>query len=117
MSTSAVTARLAQVEDVASLVLKAERSALAEVEQYRHQTQDSVAGSSLRAEQLHQRTEERIMRLRERMTIAAEDRLAQISSEMAALASDMGTDEFKLALLDNAIARVTEELVGISESS
>ena len=113
MRTPAVTARLAQTEDAASLVLEAERVALAEVEHYRLQTQGLVATSCLRAELVHKRTEARIERLGERMAAVAQLRQAQMSAEMAALAGDMGTDVSALALLDSAIARVTEELAGI----
>lgn len=114
MRTPAVTARLAQTEDAASLVLEAERVALAEVENYRRQTQGLVAASCLQAELVQKRTEARIKRLGERMTAAAQLRQAQMSTEMAALAGDMGTEVSTLALLDSAIARVTEELAGIS---
>lgn len=117
MRTPAVTARLAQTEDLASLVLEAERAALAEVEDYRRQMLRLVAVSWLRAELVRKRTEARIKRLREQMTAAAQVRQVRISSEMEALAGDMDTDISTLALLDSAIARVTEELAGISESS
>ena len=117
----AVTARLAQTEDAASLVLEAERAALAEVEHYKRKMLGLVAASCLRAELVHKRNEARIERLRERMTAAAQLRQVQISNEMEALAGalvgDMDTDASTLALLDGAIARVTEELAGISESS
>ncbi len=113
MCTPAVIARLAQTEDVASLVLEAERVALAEVEHYQRQTLQLVAASCLRAELVHKRTAARIKRLRERMTVAAQLRQVRIGSEMAALAGDLGADSSSHALLDSAIARVTEELAGI----
>ncbi|MDD5176169.1 MAG: hypothetical protein PHQ05_07095 [Sterolibacterium sp.] len=103
--------------DAASLVLEAERVALAEVEHYKHQMQELVAESSLRAEQLHKRTEARIKRLHERMTAAAQLRQAQINSEMVALEGEMVTDGSTSAPLDSAIVRIAEELAGISESS
>lgn len=115
MSPSAVIARLAQSEEGASLVLEAERVALAEVEHCRLQRLRLVAVSWLRAELVHRRAEARIERLRERMSAATRVRHTRISSEMAALAADTGADTAILALLDTAIARVTEELAGISE--
>lgn len=115
MSPPAVIARLAQSEDGASLVLEAERVALAGVELCRLQALRLLAASWLRAELVHKRTEARTERLRERMSAATRVRHKRISSEMAALAADTGADTAILALLDSAIARVTEELAGISE--
>ena len=117
MITPAVAARLAQEENVASLVLEAERAALAEVEHYRRGTLLLVAASWLRAELVHKRAQAKIKLLRERMAIAARVRQVQISRDMEALAGDTGTNVSILALVDSAIARVTEELAGISESS
>ncbi len=116
MRRSAVTARLAQSEDVAALVVEAERAALAEVEQYRLKISDLVAASRLRAELLHQRTGARIERLRERMAAAAQLRRAQMDGEMETLAGEHDTDVSTLARLDTAIARVAEELAGFQES-
>lgn len=117
MRTSAVAARLTQAEDAASLVLEAERAALAEVEQYRLQMLRLVATSCLRAELVRKRAETRIERLRERMQAAARLRQERIDSELQTLACDMATDSPDLALLDSAIHRVAEELAGLPESS
>ena len=117
MCTPAVAARLAQTEDVASLVLEAERVALAEVYHFKLQMLRLVAASWLRAELVHKRTEVRTERLRQRMRAAAQVRQAQLSSEMEALAGDMDADGAIPALLDRAIGRVTEELAAIPESS
>jgi hypothetical protein len=51
------------------------------------------------------------------MAAAARLRQERIRSEMAALAGGMGTDESALSTLDRAIARVTEEVAGTSETS
>jgi hypothetical protein len=117
MRTPAVTARLAQAEDAASLVLEAERAALAEVEHYRLQMLRLVATSCLRAELVRKRAETRVQRLRERMKATAQLRQERISCDMQALACDPGSDSPELALLDSAIHRVAEELAGIPESS
>ncbi|TRZ99526.1 MAG: hypothetical protein D4R84_01790 [Rhodocyclaceae bacterium] len=117
MCTLAVAARLAQTEDVASLVLEAERAALAEVENFKLQTLRLVATSWLRAELVHKRTEARTRRLRQRMTTVAQLRQQQISSEMEALAGDKDTDGSIPAALDSAIGRVTQELAATPESS
>ena len=117
MRTPAVTARLAQSEDDASLVLEAERAALAEVEHYRLQMLRLVATGCLRAELVRKRAETRIQRLRERMQAAAQLRHERIDCEIQALACDPGTDSPDLALLDSAIHRVAEELAGLPESS
>ena len=116
MRKPAVTARLAKTEDVASLVLEAERVALADVEQCKRQALRVVAVGLLRAELVHKRSEARIRLVRERMKVAAGIRQLQISSDMEALAGDTGADVSILALVDSAIARVAEELAGISES-
>lgn len=115
MRTPAVTTRLAQSEDAASLVLEAERAALAQVEQYRLQTLRLVATSCLRAELVRKRADTRIERLRERMQAAAELRQERIDSEMQAMACDTAPDSPELAPLDRAIHRVAEELAGIPE--
>ena len=117
MRTSAVTARLAQSEELASLVLEAERAALSEIEQFKRQTLRLVVTSWLRAVLVHKRTQTRIKRLRERMTAEAQVRQARISCEMQALAGDIGEEASVLPALESAIARVTEELVGTSELS
>ena len=117
MRTPAVTARLAQSEDDASLVLEAECAALAEVEQYRLQMLELVATSRLRAELVRKRAETRVQNLRERMNAAAQLRQERIDSEMRAMACDTAADSPELALLDSAIHRVAEELAGIPESS
>ena len=117
MRTSAVTARLAQSEELAALVLEAERAALSEIEQFKRQTLRLVVTSWLRAVLVHKRTQARIKRLRERMTAKAQLRQARISCEMQALAGDIGEEASVLAALESAIARVTEELVGTSELS
>lgn len=117
MCTPAVTTRPAQTENDASLVLEAEHVALAEVEQYKCQTLRLVAASWLRAELVHKRTEARISRLRERMAAAAQVRQLQIGKEMATLAGDTATDGAIPIPLERAIARVVEELAGISETS
>ena len=117
MRTPAVTARLAQSEDAAALVLEAERAALAEVEQYRLQMLELVATSRLRAELVRKRAETRTERLRERMKSAAQLRQERIDCEMQAMACDPGTDAPELALLDSAIDRVAGELAGPPESS
>ena len=116
MCMPAVAARLAQTKDVAGLVLEAERAALAEVEYCRLQALRLVAVDCLRAELVHKRTQARIVRFRDCMTAAAQLRQVRIGSEMLALAGDIGTDVPALALLDGAVARVTEELAGVPES-
>lgn len=108
---------LAPRGDAASLVLEAERVALAGVEDCKHQAAQLVATSRLHAELAYQRTEARIKRLHEQMAAAAQRCQMQISSEMAALANNVGTDGSIPATLDDAIARVTAELAGIPESS
>lgn len=115
MSTPAVTARLSQTGDIASLVLEAERSALAGVEQCRQQALGRVAASRLQAKRVHRRGEARIERLRGRMAATAQARLAQIGGEIAALSGAMGASVPTLAPLDAAIARMTEELAGSPE--
>ena len=117
MRTPAVTAHLAQTDDVASLVLEAERVALAQVEHCNRKALCLIATAWLRAELVHKRTDVRIKRLRERMVAAAQLRQRRISSDMEALAGDMGEDASILALPDSAIARVSEELAGIAASS
>lgn len=115
MRTPAVTAHLAQSEDAASLVLEAERAALAEVEQYRMQMLRLVATSCLRAELVRKRADTRMERLRERMKAAAQLRQERIDSEMQAMACDAAPDSPEFAPLDSAIHRVAEELAGIAE--
>lgn len=117
MCTPATTAHLAQTGDVVSLVLKAERAALSEIEHFKLQTRRLVVVNCLRAVLVHKRTELRIRRLRERMAAAARLRRAQIGSEMEALAVDAVQDLSSLAPLHRAIDRVSAELAGISEPS
>jgi hypothetical protein len=117
MCTPAVTAHLAQTEDVASLVLEAERAALSDMENFKRQTLLLIVTSWLRAALVHKRTEARIKRLRERMTADAQARHVRVCCETEALATDIGDDASLLAPLDSAIVRVTEELAAISESS
>lgn len=76
----------------------------------------SVAASHAQADRLHQRTQARIERLRQRMTAAAQARQAQICRETETLAADQDPDAAILARLDKAIARVAEELAGTAES-
>ena len=114
MRTPAVTARLAQTDDAASLVLEAERVALAEVEQCNRKALCLVAAAWLRAELVHKRTDVRIKRLRERMTSATQVRQVQIRGEMETLAGDVGADASILELTDGAIARVSDELAGLA---
>lgn len=116
MRTPAVAARPAQSEDAASLVLEAERAALAEVEQYRLQMLRLVATGCLRAELVRKRAETRIERLRERMQAAAQLRQERIGGELQALADAAATDTFDLAPLDGAIHQVAGELAGVTES-
>ena len=117
MRTSAVGAYLAETEDPVSIVLEAERAALADVESFRRHTLRLVTVSCLRAVLVQKRTEARIKRLRERMTTDAQLRRDRICSEMEALAADTGVDISLVPSLDKAIAGVTAELAGISESS
>jgi hypothetical protein len=117
MSTPAVAARFAQIEDVASLVLVAEQTALAEVERCSRQALRLVAESRLQAEWLHKRTEARIERVRQRMKAAAQARQVEIAGEMAALAGDPGSEGPALELLDSAITLLAEELAGVAGSS
>lgn len=117
MSTPAATARLAHAEDAALRVLEAERAAFAQIEQCKRQSLRLVAESSARAEQVRRRAEARIERLRERMCAAARLRLERMSGEMDALALDTGTGESTVSLLDRAIARLTEEIAGLSQAS
>lgn len=111
-STSAVSARLAQVEAAASDVLAAERAALAHIEHCKREALRLVADSGACTELIHKRTEARIERLRERMRAAAQLRQQRIRSEMAALASDIGTDASMLTVLDAALALIVDELAG-----
>jgi len=115
MSTPAAPAHLAQTGDVVSLVLEAERAALSEIEHFKLQTRRLVVANCLRAVLVHKRTEVRIMRLRERMTAAAQLRHAQICSDMEALAVDAVQDISTFAALHRAIDRVSAELAGIPE--
>ncbi len=117
MRTPALIARLAQAEDAASLVLDAERTALAAVEHYRRQMLLLLAISCLRAELVRKRTEARIQRIRERMKAAARVRRETISNEIEALAVDTGVDLSVLTALDKGVSRVIEELAGVSKSS
>ena len=117
MRTSAVGAYLAETGDPASIVLEAERAALADVESFERQTLRLVTVSCLRAVLVQKRTEARIKRLRERMTTDAQLRRDRIRSEMEALEGDISVDISLVPSLDSAIARVTAELAGISESS
>ena len=115
MCTTAVSARLAQADDIVSRVLEAERVALVDVESFKRQTLRLVTVSCLRAVLVQKRTAARIKRLRERMTADAQLRRARISSEMEALQGDIGVDVSLIAPIDSAIARVTAELAGIPE--
>lgn len=117
MNKPAAAASLLQTEDAAVCLLKAERAAHAEIELCRRDALRLVVTSWLRAELLHKRTEARIERLRERMTHAAQARQIRISTEMAALASDSGSDGVDLAAIDASIALIIEELVGALASS
>ena len=116
MKTPAATSRLVQAEDAACHVLEAERAALADVELCKHQALQLVAESRVRAEQVHKHNEARIERLRQRAEMAARARQERINGEIAALASDMGTDASVLATLGGAITRITDELAGDSAS-
>lgn len=117
MRSPAAATRPTQAEEAASRVLKAERAALARVEQCKHQALQLVAECRARAELVRKHAEARTERLRERMTVAARLHQERIRSEMAALERDTSADASVLAALDRAIARITEELAGISESS
>ena len=117
MNKPAVAASLLQTEDAAARLLEAERTTYAEIELCRRDALRLVMTGWLRAELVHKRTEVRIERLRERMTIAAQDRQAWICGEMAALASDSRNDGVDLAALDASIARVIEQLVGALAAS
>jgi hypothetical protein len=117
MRSPAATTRPTQAEEAVLRVLEAERTALAQVEQCRLQALQMADECRARAERVRKRTEDRIEQLRERMTVAARLRQERIHSEMAALERDMSTDASVLAALEEAIARVTEELAGASESS
>lgn len=117
MSTPAAAARLTQAEDAVFRVLEAERAALAQVEQCKRQALRLVAESRQRAERVHKHTEARIERLRERMTETARLRLERMCGEMAALALGEEANESALSILDRAIARITEEIAGLSDAS
>jgi len=117
MCTPDFAARLVQNEDAASLLLEAERAALAGVGHCERQALLLVAASWLRAELLHKRVEDKIERLRARMAAAAQRSQLRMVEEMAALAGDVSADASMLALLDSAVDRITQELAGISESS
>ncbi len=117
MNKSAVAASLLQTENAAARLLEAEHAACAKIELCRRDALRQVVTGWLRAELVHKRTEVRIERLRERMTIAAQDRQAWICGEMAALASDSRNDGVDLAALDASIARVIEQLVGALAAS
>jgi len=115
MRTPAPTARLAQTDEVASLVLQAERAALSEIEHFKLQTRRLVVVNCLRAVLVHKRTEVRIRRLRERMSANAQLRRAQICGDMEALAVDAVQDISSLAPLHSAIDKVSAELAGIAD--
>ena len=117
MRKPAVTALLSQTEDIASLVLEAERAALGDVEHCRRQALRLLTLGLLRAQLVRKRSEVRVRLIRERMKLAARNRQLQISSDMEALAGDMGSNVPVLAPVDKAIARVAEELAGISASN
>ena len=117
MRASAVGAYPAETGDPASIVLEAERAALADVESFKRQTLLLVTVSCLRAVLVQKRTEARIKHLRERMTTDAQLRRDRIRAEMEALESYVGLDISLVPSLDNAIAKVTAELAGVSESS
>jgi hypothetical protein len=117
MRTSAITARLAQAEDAASLVLDAERAALAAVEHCRRQALQLAVISCLRAELVRRRTETRIQHMRERMKAAVRLRQESIDGEIEALEGDKGTDLSVPAPIDDAVYRVSEELAGVVKSS
>jgi hypothetical protein len=117
MCTSADTARLAQAEEVASLVLGAERTAISEIENFKRKTLLLIVASWLRAAMVHKRTEARMKRLREQMRADAQDRHMRICRETEAIAADAGEDASLLAPLDSAIVRVIAELAANSGSS
>jgi hypothetical protein len=114
MSTPAVTARLAQNRELVSLVLAAERAALADVAQFRRRTGQFLVASCLRALLVQKRTEVRIRRLRERIAAATQVRQLRIGREVAALEADLAQDESMLTPLEAAIVKVTAELAGVT---
>lgn len=112
-----VGAHFAELEDPVSIVLEAQDAAVADVENFQRQALRLVTVSCLHAVLVQKRTEVRIKRLRERMTADAQLRRVRVYSDMEALEGDIGVDISRAGQLDNAIARVTAELAGISESS
>ncbi|CAG4883068.1 protein of unknown function [Georgfuchsia toluolica] len=112
MNNPAAAASLLQTEDAAARLLEAERTTYAEIELCRRDALRLVVTSWLRAALVHKRTEARIGRLREQMTLATQARQTRICAEIAALTSDTESDGVDLAALDAAIARVIEELAG-----
>ena len=117
MCTSLASARLAETQDPASIVLEAEHVALADIETFKRQTLRLVAVSCLRAVLVQKRTQARISRLRERIRTEARLRCDRVCREIEALEADVAVVPCDPAALDKAISSVVAELFAVSGSS
>jgi hypothetical protein len=116
MTRSGATALIAHTKEAASRVLEAERSALAQIEQSAREASQLIALGTIWAEQVQQRTEARIARLRQRMRQSSHLREERILKELAALDADLAQDVPAPTTLDSALRQIADELVGRCES-
>jgi vacuolar-type H+-ATPase subunit H len=93
-------------------VLAAEREARAAAAQCEQQAQEIVAAARAQATHIAERTEQRILRLQQRMASTTQARLDEIAAAVAALGDHSPDPTALLAHADKAIAALADELVG-----
>ena len=116
MSTTSDSERFSQTDEIVSVVLQAERAALADVERFKRQVMLFALVGALRVALAKKRGDARVTQLRARMAAHAQLRRLQRADELAALAGEPAENPSSLATLDRAIAKVIEELAGVCES-